>query len=463
MVGRCLKCSMPAPSERPWVIRAPVVTMAWTQPRSIISHSSRPCLAIVIAPEMVTTRKQSASRTIASSTSAAFAQAPPAEGGLCSWRGRGRRRCRFREGRGGVSGLEPVFVPRAVEALVAGFGHGMSSGVAVRVAPPASRGASRRFGLVRGKRAAPAPADVGGGAAVDRASRPGEPARRDARRRFGAPGAATSTASSGSSTSRRARSRPGRRCGDRRSGIADDHGHREFLARARGPRGRGWGRRVGRARGRRRGCRSRDRRSRCRSSRPARFASAQEAEDGEPGGVGRGAVVVRARALGEGLAVARRQEEVALGFVVEARGDVAGEARATSKKRSPAPARWRSSAGLEHARRGRRGRPGRGRALVPDAEQPPLARRPSARARSPRRDRVARGGSSPSRLPARARPEIASPFHAATRLRSVSGAMRAGAAPRRAARAPRASSRAAARQVAGGSCRARSCPRSDTP
>src|SRR3989475_6443243 len=52
-------------------MRAPVETIALTMPRSISSAITRPCFATVIAPAKVMTTKQSLSRAMASSTSAA--------------------------------------------------------------------------------------------------------------------------------------------------------------------------------------------------------------------------------------------------------------------------------------------------------------------------------------------------------------------------------------------------------
>ena len=55
MRGSNLKWVRPIDSLKPWAIKAPVATIAWTMPRSIIRQRIFPIFAIVIAPETVAT------------------------------------------------------------------------------------------------------------------------------------------------------------------------------------------------------------------------------------------------------------------------------------------------------------------------------------------------------------------------------------------------------------------------
>ena len=71
---------------------APVETMACTMPVSIILEMTLPILAMVMAPESVSTTLQSGSFTMASVDVEGLAQAAPAEGGLGHRRAAGRRR-----------------------------------------------------------------------------------------------------------------------------------------------------------------------------------------------------------------------------------------------------------------------------------------------------------------------------------------------------------------------------------
>src|SRR5258705_513359 len=68
---------MPTDSDRPWAIRAPVETTACTSPASIMRAMIRPILAMVMAPDRVSTTLQAGSRAMAMVTSKASPRARP--------------------------------------------------------------------------------------------------------------------------------------------------------------------------------------------------------------------------------------------------------------------------------------------------------------------------------------------------------------------------------------------------
>ncbi len=63
-------------------MRAPVETMAFTMPDSTRSQKTRPILPTVMAPERVSTTKQSLSRAMAFKNVSSIANLPGSEGGL---------------------------------------------------------------------------------------------------------------------------------------------------------------------------------------------------------------------------------------------------------------------------------------------------------------------------------------------------------------------------------------------
>ncbi len=64
-------------SDSPWAMMAPVLMIRWANAVSIISQSTRPILATVMAPETVTTMVQSGSSAMAERTSKASPNSRP--------------------------------------------------------------------------------------------------------------------------------------------------------------------------------------------------------------------------------------------------------------------------------------------------------------------------------------------------------------------------------------------------
>ena len=413
---------MPAPSTKPWVISAPVATTAWTQPRSIISQSTRPCFAIVIAPEIVTTRKQLSSRTIASSTSAASPRRRPPKAvfaiAATSASTESSRAEVERDER-----LEPVVVPGAVVVLRRAS---TSSGVAprsVRPSPRRTAGPGRAPAVqARGSRARPR-APIGTERAASSSCRGrGRRSRDPARPRR--PTSQSADDARGGPAARRDDDHrvlgpqdPARALGERvrsagRSRLAD-HDHATRAPRAAQRDGAQQGREGVRARARaaKAWFRRRDRRRTHRSRAPGEARRAQRPSSARPAASGVApSWSERGRWISERLAVAGvRKRSPSVRRRRSARRSRRRASRRRSRNRSPAPAALQIETGLEH--RGVVVEEARhvGAALVVDAQQAARLVDASRRARSPPRatasleHRVVPEHA----VPARARPEIA--------------------------------------------------------